>query len=662
MLNKVFLFAFIFLLPPLFPTAVSAGTDADITGSCSGFPTQSCTVQFFADTSCGEYIAEMRGETTSAGNVTGFLALLSPNPYTQTNFSHGPGYNGNMVLPGGPGYTVGNVSITTYGIPADYHFWVTYAGCYAYSQAAYYSESSYYSQSTYGGPYSQSAYSGGNQATGNLDSNFGSSNNNGNCTNLFGWAWDPDFPNTPTTVHLYIDSLFAAIVNANQFRSDLQSAGYGNGNHGFTYTLPAGWKDGANHTINVYAIDLNGNGNPNLFSSPITAFNCSTYSYSQSSYYSQSAYYSQSSYAGAITALIRASDTNNLTVVPGNSVNYVWSSTGATSGSTFLQIINFNTGLPVSSDSCGNVSGPFPAFSGTSGSSSGSIVACQQGFIYQFIYTVNGPGVSAQDIVNVYVVSVPNPPIISGPSVGFPNTSYTFTVTGTDPIGSQVRYGIDWDMNDIADLWLPSGATYLNSGTPESTSRLWTTIGLKTFQALTQNFQGFNSAWTQKTINISNSPVDGICGSANKNYPSGSTSFGGDTFCSQGSLSSTPSFPSPGSPVSWQCLGQNGGDDSSCLASVSPLAVDYSITVNVNNTNTGTVVSTPSGINCGSTCYSVFTQDSNVVLRAVPRSLYWKFTGWSGDCTGNGLCSVVVDSPKVVNAVFSPNIFLYREF
>ncbi|MDD4409662.1 MAG: type II secretion system protein [Candidatus Pacebacteria bacterium] len=63
--------------------------------------------------------------------------------------------------------------------------------------------------------------------------------------------------------------------------------------------------------------------------------------------------------------------------------------------------------------------------------------------------------------------------------------------------------------------------------------------------------------------------INGVCGTANKAYYITSSSFGTDTFCTGGTLSSTPSFPSVGTPSTWSCIGSGGGIIASCNASKS---------------------------------------------------------------------------------------------
>ena len=76
------------------------------------------------------------------------------------------------------------------------------------------------------------------------------------------------------------------------------------------------------------------------------------------------------------------------------------------------------------------------------------------------------------------------------------------------------------------------------------------------------------------------------------------------------------------------------------------------LTVTRAGTGAGTVVSTPAGINCGSTCFLGFTQDSQVTLTATAADGSI-FEGWSGACTGVGACTVAMDADKSATATFT---------
>ena len=71
------------------------------------------------------------------------------------------------------------------------------------------------------------------------------------CGTISGWAWNASDPNNPINVDLYDGATLIATVPAIQFRPDLVTAGIGNGFHGFSFTVPAGMKDGLTHSIRV---------------------------------------------------------------------------------------------------------------------------------------------------------------------------------------------------------------------------------------------------------------------------------------------------------------------------------------------------------------------------------------------------------------------------
>lgn len=66
----------------------------------------------------------------------------------------------------------------------------------------------------------------------------------------------------------------------------------------------------------------------------------------------------------------------------------------------------------------------------------------------------------------------------------------------------------------------------------------------------------------------------------------------------------------------------------------------------------GVINTTPAGISCGSTCSASFNSGTNVTLTATPDSNY-TFTGWSGDCSGTGDCTLTINSNRNVTATFT---------
>jgi len=82
----------------------------------------------------------------------------------------------------------------------------------------------------------------------------------------------------------------------------------------------------------------------------------------------------------------------------------------------------------------------------------------------------------------------------------------------------------------------------------------------------------------------------------------------------------------------------------------------FGLNVIKNGTGTGTVVSSPAGINCGADCSETYTINTSVSLTATP-GVDSDFTGWSGACSGAGPCSVTMDGAKSVTANFTLKTF-----
>jgi len=66
----------------------------------------------------------------------------------------------------------------------------------------------------------------------------------------------------------------------------------------------------------------------------------------------------------------------------------------------------------------------------------------------------------------------------------------------------------------------------------------------------------------------------------------------------------------------------------------------------------GSVTSSPASISCGATCSGSFDFGTSVTLTATPATGS-TFTGWSGACSGAGICTVAMDASKIVNAAFN---------
>ncbi|MGI8683457.1 MAG: fibronectin type III domain-containing protein, partial [Mycobacteriales bacterium] len=95
------------------------------------------------------------------------------------------------------------------------------------------------------------------------------------------------------------------------------------------------------------------------------------------------------------------------------------------------------------------------------------------------------------------------------------------------------------------------------------------------------------------------------------------------------------------------------GAESASSNAVTPAApVSYTLSVTKAGTGTGDITSSPTGINCGSTCSASYPSGTSVGLSATPATGS-TFAGWSGACTDTGPCAVTMDAAKSVTATFT---------
>ena len=80
----------------------------------------------------------------------------------------------------------------------------------------------------------------------------------------------------------------------------------------------------------------------------------------------------------------------------------------------------------------------------------------------------------------------------------------------------------------------------------------------------------------------------------------------------------------------------------------------YTVTASEAGNGTGSVTSTPAGINCGTACSATYPIGASVTLTATPAAGSI-FSGWSGGgCTGTAPCTFAGNVPVAVTATFTP--------
>jgi len=142
--------------------------------------------------------------------------------------------------------------------------------------------------------------------------------------------------------------------------------------------------------------------------------------------------------------------------------------------------------------------------------------------------------------------------------------------------------------------------------------------------------------------------ITGKCGTANNGSFTVAPS---DNLCKNGNVKN---FTGNG-PWNWNCAGQNGGTTATCSAQLSTHKA--TVTIIAGNGGSGSVTSSPAGINCLSgSCSSNFIADSKVLLMARSNTDS-TFSGWSGDCANSGVadCTVSMTVDRNAAATFTIN-------
>jgi hypothetical protein len=120
-----------------------------------------------------------------------------------------------------------------------------------------------------------------------------------------------------------------------------------------------------------------------------------------------------------------------------------------------------------------------------------------------------------------------------------------------------------------------------------------------------------------------------------------------------------------GMPVLGGCVGdesrptecvvvvEEGGTDTrvKALFAASGGTPQFTLSINKSGTGSGTVTSSPAGINCGATCSAEF-DEGTVVTLSQSAAAGSEFKEWTGACSGSGSCEVTMSAAKSVGVKF----------
>jgi phospholipase C len=218
------------------------------------------------------------------------------------------------------------------------------------------------------------------------------------------------------------------------------------------------------------------------------------------------------------------------------------------------------------------------------------------------------------------------------------------TCTASFPSGSAVTLTATAASNSTFTGW--SGAC---TGTAACT------VTLSADTSVTANFDGAAPPPDQLTVQlagagsgaVTSSPAGISCGSTcTANFASGTAV----------TLTATPDSNSTFSGWSGACTGTAKCTltitaNTSVTATFAATPPPVQVTVQLAGSGSGTVTSSPSGINCGSTCSASFANGTAITLTA-NAATGSTFSGWSGACTGSGTCTFTPTADTTVTATF----------
>jgi hypothetical protein len=156
------------------------------------------------------------------------------------------------------------------------------------------------------------------------------------------------------------------------------------------------------------------------------------------------------------------------------------------------------------------------------------------------------------------------------------------------------------------------------------------------------------------TGRVTSSPPGIDCGS--DFYGSGATCSRPFAYLSQITLTANPDFVSGSTFTGWSGACSGTGACTVSMDDARSVTASFSLpskmlSVWMQGDGAGTVTSSPTGIDCGSTCLFDFAYGSSVSLHASPQAGS-TFAGWSGDCSGSGTCTVTMSGSRSVGATF----------
>jgi PKD repeat protein len=128
----------------------------------------------------------------------------------------------------------------------------------------------------------------------------------------------------------------------------------------------------------------------------------------------------------------------------------------------------------------------------------------------------------------------------------------------------------------------------------------------------------------------------------------------GDGGSQTGGTTAQRTYATAGTYTASLTVTDNSGltDTKSVVITVQAPTSTYALTVGKSGSGSGTVSSSPAGISCGADCTENYSSGTSVTLTA-SAATGSTFAGWSGACTGTGVCTVSMTAARSVTATFN---------
>jgi hypothetical protein len=101
-----------------------------------------------------------------------------------------------------------------------------------------------------------------------------------------------------------------------------------------------------------------------------------------------------------------------------------------------------------------------------------------------------------QNLIIPFPPSKPKKPF--GPELGNIGKTYSYSTSSTDLNDDKIKYGWDWNGDNIVEQWDDNNGNYYKSGTTITTSHTWNIQNIYNIKVKAVDEQGYESEWSDQ--------------------------------------------------------------------------------------------------------------------------------------------------------------------